>query len=47
MTSVNGWLTYAEPLHRMREFGVTFKELDLLDEGPLSADQILFVIRLM
>lgn len=43
----NTWLTYGEPLHRMREFGVTIKEMDLLDEGKLSAEQILVVIRTM
>jgi hypothetical protein len=43
----NRWLTYGEPLHRTREFGVTIKELDLLDEGKLSAEQIAVVIRTM
>jgi hypothetical protein len=43
----NRWLTYGEPLHRTREFGVTIKELDLLDEGKLSAEQITVVIRTM
>ena len=27
---VNSWLNYAEPLHRMREFGVHLKEVNLL-----------------
>lgn len=36
----NRWLTYTEPLHRMREFGIVVKEMDLLDEASLSADQI-------
>jgi hypothetical protein len=45
--AVNNWLTYGEPLHRMREFGVTIKEFDLLDETVLSADQILTLIRIM
>jgi hypothetical protein len=43
----NKWLTYGEPLHRLREFGVTIKEMDLLDEGKLSAEQIVVVIRTM
>jgi hypothetical protein len=38
--SCNGWLTYAEPIHRLREFGVTMREFDLLDEKPLSYAQI-------
>ncbi len=29
-----------EPLHRLREFGCSVKELDLLDETKLSLDQI-------
>ena len=45
--STNNWLTYGEPLHRMREFGVTIKEMDLLDEGKLSPEQICAVIRMM
>ena len=36
----NSWLTYGEPIHRMREFGIPVKELDLLDEAKLSLDQI-------
>eukprot|EP01039_Chlorochromonas_danica_P005675 gene5675-6258_t len=36
----NPWLTYGEPLHRLREFGIPIKELDLLDEAKLSLDQI-------
>jgi hypothetical protein len=36
----NGWLTYGEPLHRLREWGVVLKEFDLLDEGKLSAEQM-------
>jgi hypothetical protein len=33
---MNGWLTYGEPLHRMRESGMMMKELDSLDESVLS-----------
>lgn len=47
IAAVNGWLTYGEPLHRMREFGVTIKEIDLLDEARLSGDQILTVIAML
>ena len=36
----NSWLTYGEPLHRMREFGVSTKELDLLDESKLTKEQM-------
>lgn len=40
VTEKNAWLTYGEPLHRLREFGVPVKEIDLLDEAKLSADQL-------
>lgn len=36
----NPWLGYGESLQRLREFGVHLKELDLLDEGPLSLEQV-------
>lgn len=36
--AVNPWITYADPLHRMREFGVNMKELDLLDERLIPID---------
>lgn len=35
----NDWLRYCEPLHRLREWGLTAKEFDLLDEQPLSLEQ--------
>jgi hypothetical protein len=37
---LNSWLTYGEPLHRLREFGVTAKEIDMIDEVTLSAEQM-------
>ena len=40
INAVNGWLTYSEPLHRLREFGITVKEFDLLDESTLTGDQV-------
>ncbi len=36
----NSWLTYGEPMHRLREFGIPIKEIDLLDETTLSLEQI-------
>jgi hypothetical protein len=36
----NPWLTYGEPMHRLREFGVLIKEIDMLDSNKLSLDQI-------
>lgn len=47
VTSLNPWLTYGEPLHRLREFGVPLKEIDLLDEAKLSIDQIRTVCSVM
>ena len=40
-------LVYGEPIHRMREFGVIIKELDMIDEVALSGDQIVNVIKIM
>lgn len=36
----NKWLTYGLPLQRLREFGTTLKEIDLLDETKLTSEQI-------
>ena len=36
----NPWLTYGEPIHKLREWGVSLKEIDLLDESLLSVDQM-------
>jgi hypothetical protein len=38
--SKNAWLVYGEPLHRLREWGVSLKEFDLLDEAKLSSEQM-------
>ena len=43
----NPWLTYCEPLHRLREFGVPLGEIDVLDEAPLSLEQIRLVCSIM
>jgi hypothetical protein len=37
---LNYWLTYGTPLHRLREFGFTAKEVDKLDQEKLSAEQM-------
>jgi hypothetical protein len=36
----NKWLNYALPLHRIREMGFSHKLFDLLDERPLSLDEL-------
>ena len=43
----NPWLTYCEPLHKLREFGIPLKEFDMLDECPLSLDQIRLICSIM
>ena len=43
----NSWLTYGEPLHRLREWGVHMREMDLIDEGPLSAEHMRSVCAMM
>jgi len=40
VASVNGWLTYGESIHMMREFGASMKELDIIDETTLSSEQM-------
>ena len=37
---MNKWLNYGVPLHRLREFGITAKEMDALDEARLSTEQM-------
>jgi hypothetical protein len=43
----NSWLTYGEPLQRLREFGCQVKELDQLDEAKLTKEQLLRLCHLM
>jgi len=38
--SANPWVTYGDPLHKLREFGASLKEMDLLDESSLSSEQM-------
>mmetsp|Transcript_4758 Transcript_4758/g.4898 ORF Transcript_4758/g.4898 Transcript_4758/m.4898 type:complete len:304 (+) Transcript_4758:111-1022(+) len=45
--AVNDWLTYGEPLHRLREAGFTTKEMDLLDETMLSPEQLRTIIAML
>ncbi len=37
---LNPWLTYGEPIQRLREFGVAVKEMDFVDETELSMEQL-------
>jgi hypothetical protein len=43
----NPWFTYGEPMHRIREFGIPMKALDLIDEKPLPGDSIRIVASIM
>lgn len=45
--AVNSWLTYGEPLHRLREFGTPIKEMDMIDQAKLSAEQVRVVCAAM
>jgi len=45
--SNNPWLTYGEPLQRLREFGCHMKEFDQLDEAKLTKEQFLRVCQVM
>jgi len=47
VAKLNDWFTYCEPIHRIREFGVLVKEIDLIDEAPLSTDQMRSVVALL
>jgi hypothetical protein len=47
ISKLNPWLFYSEPFHRLRESGVAMKEVDLLNEIPLKADQIRNICILM
>ena len=47
VNSENPWLTYGEPLHRLREFGITVKEMDLIDEAKLSSTQMRKVLSML
>ncbi len=40
VNDVNGWLVYGEPIHRLREFGASMKELDIIDESTMSSEQM-------
>jgi hypothetical protein len=44
---VNPFLIYGEALHRMREFGVSMKEFDLIDEKTLSLNDFTRVCRMV
>jgi hypothetical protein len=47
VTTVNGWLTYGEPMHKLREFGAVIKECDLLDESTLSTEQMHVIVSIL
>lgn len=45
--SHNKWLNYGEPLHRLREWGVHIKDLDMIDECKLSSESMRNIIGLL
>ena len=40
VTRWNPWMIYTEPLHRLREWGVTLRELDVMDERALTVEEM-------
>ena len=40
IAATNAWMTYGEPVHKLREFGASMKELDIIDESTLSSEQM-------
>jgi hypothetical protein len=44
---LNPWLLYGEPLHRMREFGVSIRELDTLDEKEIAVRDLPRFVKLL
>lgn len=43
----NNWLTYAEPLHRLREFGVMVPAINYLDLRQLSKQEIRTIAQIL
>jgi hypothetical protein len=43
----NPFITYGEPLHRMREFGVSMKEFDTLDEKTFTLNALPRIAKLL
>jgi len=43
----NPWLNYGEPIHRLREWGMHVKEVDMLDEAVLSLEQTKNLVALL
>ena len=44
VSKANPWLTYTDSFHKMREFGASIKEMDLIDESRLSSEQMRVII---
>jgi hypothetical protein len=40
VTDANPWINYGDPMQKLREFGASIKEMDLLDESRLSSEQM-------
>jgi len=45
--AANPWLTYGDSVHKMREFGASIKEMDLIDETKLSSEQMRVVCAML
>lgn len=44
VSKANPWLTYTDSFHKMREFGASIKEMDLIDESRLSSEQMRVIV---
>lgn len=47
ISNSNPWLNYGESLHRLREFGSVFKELDVINESRLTSEQMRAVVAIV
>jgi hypothetical protein len=45
--TLNPWLTYGEPIQRIREWGMRLPDLDYLDENKLTHQQMYNVCRML
>ena len=45
--AANPWLVYGDELHRLREFGAAFKEMDLIDETALGSEQCMSFLKVL
>ena len=47
IAETNPWLTYGEPLHRAREFGMMVPALDVLRDRQLTRNEVHAVVEML